>query len=81
MNPKLRTREAEEQRDVAPAADIAARVQRQDSALGHEVVHDGEHPLLHLARVLGACEGGEEWGEGRLFLCVPVCLCVCVCVK
>ena len=33
---------------------VCGRVQRQDTTLGHEVVHDGKDSLLHLTGVLGA---------------------------
>ncbi|KAG6546316.1 hypothetical protein Mapa_012357 [Marchantia paleacea] len=48
------SRQAEEERHVASLAHVAAGVQRQNAALGHEVVHEAEEPLLHLARILGA---------------------------
>jgi hypothetical protein len=38
-------------------------VQREDAALGHEVVHDAEQPLLHLAGVLRAQDHHLPPGE------------------
>jgi hypothetical protein len=48
-------RQAEQHRGVGAVAGLGRRaVHRQHAALGHEVVHDREHPLLHLAGVLAA---------------------------
>ncbi len=49
-----RTREAEEEGDVIGSAHIAAGVQGENAALGHEVVHHAEDALLHLSSVLRA---------------------------
>ncbi len=51
---RARAGQAEEERHVVGGADVAAGVQRQDAALGHEVVHHREDALLHFARVLRA---------------------------
>lgn len=48
------TAEAEEERNVAIRADVGAAVQRKHALLRHEVVHEGEDALLHLAGVLRA---------------------------
>ena len=48
------TREAEEEGDVIASADVAAGVQAEDAARGHQVVHHGEDALLHLPRILAA---------------------------
>ena len=46
--------QAEEQRDVALAADIGAAMHRQHAAVGQDPVHHGEDRLLDLAGVLAA---------------------------
>lgn len=48
--------ESEEEADVVGIsfADVAAGVERKVTFLGHEIVHDGEHTLLHLTCVLTA---------------------------
>lgn len=46
--------EAEEERDVALGTRVGAAVKREHALLGHDVVHEGEDALLHLAGVLGA---------------------------
>ena len=60
------TREAEEECDVAGGALVAARVQREDAHLGQHVVHEAEHALLHLPRVLRAQDDLRRLGWGRL---------------
>jgi hypothetical protein len=42
-------------------------VQREDAALGHEVVHDAEEPLLHLAGVLRAHDDHLPPGEVEVY--------------
>ena len=49
-----RSRKPEEESDVLGSADVAARVQREHAPLWHQVVHDAEDALLHLAGVLRA---------------------------
>ena len=49
-----RSGEAEEERDVAIGALVCGAVHREHAAFGHQVVHDGEDALLHLAGVLAA---------------------------
>ena len=57
--------EAEEERHVPRRAHVAARVQRQDAAGGHEVVHEREHALLHLTWPgFGGFGGFGGWGGG-----------------
>lgn len=49
-----RPRESEEQRHISTFALIGARMEGQVTLLGHEIIHDGEDPLLHFSGVLCA---------------------------
>ncbi len=64
------TRKAEEEGHVALHAHVAARVQRQHAALGHEVVHEAEDALLHLAGVLRAQDDLAGGGGGVSCWCM-----------
>jgi len=55
MTVAVRTRQSKEEGHIPLLADVAARMERQNVTLGHEVVHDGEHTLLHLSRVGRPC--------------------------
>ena len=46
------SRESKEQGSIALIALVRGRVEREDTRLGHEVVHNGEDALFHLASVL-----------------------------
>ena len=58
-----RAREAEEHRGVVRVADIDRAVHRQNAPLGQQIVEDGEHRLLDLARVGGASDQHLALGE------------------
>lgn len=49
-----RTREAKEERHIAMLSDVAATMQREHAALGHEVVHDCKDALFHFPSILRA---------------------------
>eukprot|EP01137_Pigoraptor_chileana_P000325 Opistho-2@36320 len=46
--------QAKEQSDIAIRPLVGARVKRKHAGLGHQVVHDRKHALLHLSRILRA---------------------------
>ena len=48
--------ETEEHGGVAVRADVGGAVHREHALLGQDIVHDGEHGLLDLARVLRAAD-------------------------
>ena len=56
-------RQAEEQRRVALGTDIGRAVHRQYPAERQQVVHDREDRLLDLARIAGAADQDEPFGE------------------
>lgn len=64
-----RAGQPKEQGDVARGAHVAARVEGEDAALGHEVVHHRKNAFLHFARVLRAQDdhfaGAQVHVDGR----------------
>ena len=56
-------RKAEEDRAFAVGADVCRTVHRHHALRGKQVVQQTEHPLLHLARIFGAADQDQLFGE------------------